>query len=283
MADQYAEYVSANYGDRFIVSREFDENPPGRIRIYGRGQQTNSFVGITFHYPGKWGSFSVDQYSKQLKAITELGSRADVPIIWVGEFVNNPTPSDDHQIGLLAQTKSGFEVDLKIVSLEDSIEIMWDWFNVDASTPTHGKSFNEEPVDGFHEFTIDKLGLTTIDLDLIAIDQDGLPSGLIEIKRSFNYDIDDWYPFVGEGGDKPNYILQKAAAEQTSTVPYIISQPGSGYISNNDKVYLYNLFKKDNNTVRDFGKTGNPKIQDPDLSYSRNKYTAQQATEDILR
>lgn len=283
MSDQYAEYVSKTYGNRFIVSREFDESPPGRIRIYGRGKKgRDSFVGITFHYPGKWDNFPAKQYSKHLKAITELGSRADVPIIWVGEFVDNPTPSDDQEIGLLTHTRAGYEIDLKRIPLKDSIEIMWDWFNVDTSAPRHGKSVNDEPVDGFHEFTIDKLGLTTIDLDLIALDSDGSPVSLIEIKRTFNYSIDEWFPFVGQGGDKPNYILQRAAAEQTSTVPYILSQPGRGYIGDDDDVYLYNLSENDDDTVRDFGQPGNPQIQDSDLSYSRWKSTAQQATKEIL-
>lgn len=283
MSDQYAEYVSTNFENRFIVSREFDESPPGRIRIYGRGNGSkNSFVGITFHYPGRWDSFSVDKYSKHLKAIAELGVRADVPIIWIGEFIDNPTPSDDQEIGLLSQTESGYEVDSETIPLKDSIELMWDLFNVDASAPVHGKSFNDQPVDGFHEFTIDKLGLTTIDLDLIALDEDGLPIGLVEIKRTFGYSIDEWYPFVGQGGDKPNYLLQKEAAEQTSTVPYILSQPGRGYIDDSDDVYLYNLLEDDECTVRDFGRDGNPKTQDPDLSHSRRNCSAQQATEVIL-
>jgi hypothetical protein len=239
-------------------------------------------VGVTFHYPGRWNELDFDEYAKQLKVLANLGNRADVPVLWIGEYTTNPTPTDNQEVGKITRTKDGFEVDTDVIPLEDSIEVMWEHFGVDVSTPDYGKSFNEQPVDGFHEFTIDKLGLTTIDLDLIALSDDGLPIALIEIKRSSVYDIEDWYPFVGEGGDKPNYVLQEAAASATSTVPFIISQSASGYLNNSSQVYLYNLDEDVENMVRDFGRSSNPIVEDPHLSYSRVKQSAKQAAHTIL-
>jgi hypothetical protein len=180
MADQFAEFAVSESHDNCVISRDLNEDPPSRVRIYGDGDPgSRDFVGITFHYPGIWDGFLEDDYQQLLNSIHWLASQAPVPGVWIGKFMSIQHSMDDVEIGPMTESSGSFEVSPTCTNLAEAIPILLRHVQVSTTPPETGKSFKAEPVEGIHDYTIDQLGLTAVDLDMVGLNAIGSPNSLV--------------------------------------------------------------------------------------------------------
>jgi len=254
MVDQFAAYANDAKPNRVCLSLDEADSgvgTPGRLRLYGEPSGSDAkLVGVSYNTAGRWNELDKAMHRKRLGALISIAESAGVTGIWIGETNGQfGAEGGKKEIGEIKQNGdiSCSPMDVPVDELAQEIR---DSFDSDATPPNTGQTYTTEAIDGYQEWAQDALGLVTIDIDVLGLNQTGEIHSLTEIKRT-GIDLDEWYPYTkGKRNDMRNYNLQMNTARRIGARPLLINHPKRGFLDSSDTVYLYNLDGDQMNTVR---------------------------------
>lgn len=257
MVDQFAYYANDAEPDRVCLSLDEDDSTvgtPGRIRLYGEASgSTAELVGVSYNAAGRWTELDRANHRRRLEAVTRIAEDAGVPGVWIGE-TNGKFGSERARKEIGEITHRGeLSCSPRVVDVGELAGEIRESFGSNVTPPDTGQSYTTEAIDGFQQWAQGALGLVTIDVDLLGLDEDGAIHSLTEIKRT-GLDLAEWYPYTkGKRNDMRNYSLQMDAAHRIGARPLLVNHPKKGLLDSDDTVYLYDVDGNRMNTIRKQG------------------------------
>jgi hypothetical protein len=177
IVDQFAYYANKAQPDRVCLPLDEDDSnvgTPGRLRIYGEASGSDAeLVGVSYNAAGRWGGLNRDKHERRLEALASIAEDAGVPGIWIGETNGKfGVGSDEKEVGEVNRNSS-IKCSPSNVEVDDLAQEIRDSFASDATPPSKPQDYTTEAIDGFQDWAQGALGLVTIDIDVLGLNEKG--------------------------------------------------------------------------------------------------------------